>query len=247
MAGYIQSVETATATGEEFWAVQGTPVTYTRNGNTGIYTPVPPTTQTRRRLDFDDMENDHVVLHEVIDINKGATQSNSNTVIFEMMNFYKRKLEACEQQNEDLNKRLRISREEHMHDVHVLERQLNTQVNTNMMFAQTNMRQAETVMRKHQAAVRMARCFDELSAAVELVEETHIGGDEAIALRYIYMKKEELMQRANVAMQMLIAPTQEETEEDIIRMMQIEQEIIDLTAEETEEEETEEEEESDEE
>jgi len=196
----------------------------------------------QRTLNFDEVDTEEVVLHEVIDINKGASQQNSNTVIFEMMNFYKRKLEACELQNEDLAKRLKVSRDEHMHDVHVLERQLNNQVNTNMVFAQTNMRQAETVMRKHQAGVRLARCFDELAASVELVEETHIGGDETIALRYIYMKKEEIMQRANVALQMLIAPAQEETEDDIIHMMRIEQEIIDLTAEEeTEEEESDEE------
>jgi len=171
----------------------------------------------------------------------GATQTNSNVVIFEMMNFYKRRMEAAEEENEQLKKKLKQAQDEHLHDIHQLEHQLDNQVNMNMIFAQTNMRQAETTMRKHQAGIRLARCFDELAAAVELVEETYIGGGEEIALRYIYMKKEEIMQRANVGIQMLIAPTPDEPEVEI-HMTRIEQEIIDLT--EQTEEETEEESES---
>lgn len=170
---------------------------------------------------------------EAIDINRGAAQTNSNTVIFEMMNFYKRKLEESEKENEELTKKIKTMQAEHLHDIHALETQLDRQVHTNFIFAQTNMQQAETVMRKHQAGVRLARCFDEMAAAIELVEETHVG-DEAMALRYIYMKKEEVMQRANVALHMLIRPSEEE---DRVQLdLAIEEEIIDLTGEDTEEE-----------
>jgi len=179
-----------------------------------------------------------------INPNTGCCQTNSNVVIFEMMNFYKRKLEESEEENAMLRDQLKKAKQEHMHDIHTLENQLNNQVNMNMIFAQTNLAQAETVQRKHQAGIRLARCFDELAAAVELVEETHIGGDEALALRYVYMKKEEIMQRANVGIQMLIAPSPQEPEViEMIHFERIEREIIDLT-EDTQGETTEEEEES---
>lgn len=163
----------------------------------------------------------------------------SNTVLFSMMNFYKRRMESLEQQNASLKKKLRTQYEEHRNEMGDLQQQLHDQVQVNHHFAQVNLRGAETIIRKHNAGIRLAHCFDELSAAIELVEDTHIG-DEAMGLRYINMKKNEIMQRADVAVRLL---AREDDEDELTRweneiadnMLVIERQIIDLT-EDTEEE-----------
>lgn len=168
----------------------------------------------------------------------------SNTVLFSMMNFYKRRMEALEQQNASLKKKIRVQYDEYRNELGDLQQQLHDQVDVNHHFAQVNLRNTETIMRKHDAGIRLARCFEELSSAIELVEDTHVG-DEAMGLRYIYMKKEEIMQRADVGVRMLV---REDVQDDLTRweneiadnMLVIERNIIDLT-EDTEEELSEEE------
>lgn len=167
-------------------------------------------------------------------------QDASNTVLFSMMNFYKRRMESLEQQNATLKKKLRTQYEEHRNEMGDLQQQLHDQVQINHHFAQVNLRGAETIIRKHNAAIRLAHCYDEMCAAIELVEDTHLG-DEAMGLRYISMKKTEITQRADVAVRLLV---REEPEDELTRweneiadnMLVIEREIIDLT-EDTEEEE----------
>lgn len=127
----------------------------------------------------------------------------SPTVLFHMMNYYKRRMEVAEKACEDMRKRMRVQYEEYRNEVGDLQQQLHDAATTNHEFAQVNLRGAETIVRKHNAGLRLAHCFDELSAAIELVEETHIG-DEAMGLRYITMKKDEIMQRANTAVQLLV-------------------------------------------
>lgn len=165
----------------------------------------------------------------------------SPEVLFHMMNYYKRRMEVAEQECENLRKRMRVQYEEHRNEMGDLQQQLHDAVQTNHEFAQVNLRGAHTIVRKHRAGLRLAHCFDELSAAIELVEDTHIG-DEAMGLRYISMKKQEIMGRADAAVQLLVhqEPEQGELErwenEVADNLLVMGNTIIDLT-EDTEEEE----------
>lgn len=157
------------------------------------------------------------------------------------MNFYKRRAELLEEENNNLRKKMRQDYEDHRNEVGDLQQQLHDAAQTNHEFAQVNLRGAHTIMRKHNAGLRLAHCFDDLAAAIELVEDTHIG-EEAMGLRYIGMKKNEIMERANVAIQLLVQhdPVESELErwenEVADNLLVINNQVIDLT-EDTEEEE----------
>lgn len=178
----------------------------------------------------------------------------SPAVLFHMMNYYKRRAEALEMDNIALKKRMRTQYEEFRNEMGDLQQQLHDAAQTNHELAQVNLRGAETIVRKHNAGLRLAHCFDELSAAIELVEDTHVG-DEAMGLRYISMKKNEIMGRADSAVQMLANHEIRQVESELERwenevadnLLVMQHGIIDLTAD-TDDEETEtEEEEEDEE
>lgn len=173
------------------------------------------------------------------------------------MNFYKRRAEELENDNIQLKKRMRAMYEEHRNEMGDLQQQLHDHVQTNAQFAQQNLRSAHTIVRKHQAGLRLAHCFDDLVATIELVEDTHIG-DEAMGLRYIGYKKNEILERANVAVQLLCRPGEAELPGELERwenevadnLLVMGNQVIDLTGDsdeetdlETEEEQEEEEEE----
>lgn len=180
------------------------------------------------------------------------SQDNSNTVLFEMMNFYKRRAERAEAENEMLNKKMKKECEEHNNVVTLLQHQLNDQVNINHHFAQVNMRGARTIMRKHNAGIRLAHCINELIDSIELVEETRLGGEDALGCNYIVMNKERVKGQVDAAMQMLVREEWVDEESELERFENevadtlLAHEIIDLT-EETETELTEEETETEEE
>jgi len=173
----------------------------------------------------------------------------SPTVLFHMMTYYKRRMEVAEQECENLRKRMRTQYEEFRNEMGDLQQQLHDAVQTNHEFAQVNLRGAHTIVRKHNAGLRLAHCFDEIVSAIELVEDTHIG-DEAMGLRYISMKKTEIMGRADMAVRLLV---HQEPEDELTRwenevadnLLVMGNTVIDLTEETEEEEDSGEETESD--
>lgn len=174
-------------------------------------------------------------------------QTASNTILFEMMNFYKRRCEIFEAENQALKKKMRMDYENHRNEMGDMQQRLHDEIQSNSMLAQVNLQGAHTIIRKHNAGLRLAHCIDSMAAAIELIEDTHVG-DEALGLRYISMEKDKIMEQANVAIMMLTrrGPNegQQEPQDDLERweneiadnMLVIERQVIDLT-EETEEEE----------
>lgn len=159
----------------------------------------------------------------------------SNAVLFHMMNFYKRRAESLEEENQHLKKRMKQQYEDHRNEMGDLQQQLHDQFEINHRFSHVNLRTTEACYRKHQAGLRLAHCFEDLAAAIELVDDTHTESDKPMSLRYITMKKTEIMGRADIAIQMLVA---RDPEDEVTRfeneladnLLQIEQHIIDLTA-----------------
>lgn len=171
------------------------------------------------------------------------TPQASNVVLYHMMNFYKRRAEALEEELQRVTKKARDDYEEHRNEMGDLQQQLHDQVATNNEFAQVNLRGAHTIVRKHRAGLRLAHCLDDLVGAIELVSETHIG-DEQMGLRFIEMKKNEIMERADVAIQLLVQRDFVDPESEVERwenevaddFLVAPHGVIDLTGEETEEE-----------
>lgn len=163
------------------------------------------------------------------------------------MNFYKRRCEIFEAENQALKKKMRMDYENHRNEMGDMQQRLHDEIQSNSMLAQVNLQGAHTIIRKHNAGLRLAHCIDSMAAAIELIEDTHVG-DEALGLRYISMEKDKIMEQANVAIMMLTrrGPNegQHEPQDDLERweneiadnMLVIERQVIDLT-EETEEEE----------
>lgn len=156
-------------------------------------------------------------------------QTASNVVIFEMMNFYKRRSETLEKENEALKKKMKLDYQEHRNEMADVQQRLHDQVIINYHFAHVNEKNAELIYRKHQAGIRLAHCFEELASAIELVEETNIDEDKTMALRYIGMKKNEICQRADIAVEML---TRRDDDLDDVTRFENEHDrtIIDLTS-----------------
>lgn len=137
----------------------------------------------------------------------------SNVILFHMMNFYKRRAEALEEENNRLNKKLKQQYEDHRNEMGDLQQQLHDQVQINHHFAQVNLRGAELVTRKHQAAMRLAHCVDEIFNSIELVQDTVGAQPDALGIQYLVMKKNEVQQRADVAIQLLVrTPEMDESE-----------------------------------
>lgn len=171
----------------------------------------------------------------------GPDQSASNTVLFEMMQFYKRAAEGHAEEANELRKRMRIEADLHADEMAIQQQRFHHQVMINHHFAQVNLRATETAHRKHQAGLRMAHCLDDLFTAIELVEETRLGNDGALGIEYISMHKTRIQQRADTALQMFLHEPEmsevERFENEIVDGIVAAREVIDLTiGEETEEE-----------
>lgn len=168
----------------------------------------------------------------------------SPVVLFHMMNFYKRKAEQLELQLKEERAAKKQQYEDLRNEIGDVQQQLHDRIVENAELGVINLRGAQTIVRKHQAGVRMLHVIDDFAAAIELVEETTIGQSMDMGLHYIVMKKNEIMQRAQVAMDIFLhgQPEVNELEEwengfDTIGDNLVDRSIIDLTGEETEEDE----------
>lgn len=174
-------------------------------------------------------------------------QTTSNTVLFEMMNFYKRRAEHAEATNDRLMKKMKQECEDHNNEMARIQHQLHQQIQLNSHLQAANVRGARTILRKHNAGLRLAHCLDDLVGAIELVEETRLGGEDALGCMYINMHKDRIKGRADSAIQLLV---HNELDDNMVDHFENEvadtllaQEVIDLTGESTEEEELSEDEE----
>lgn len=165
----------------------------------------------------------------------------SPAVLYNMMCYYKRRAEQLEEEVIEMKRQRRDLINEHHNEMGDLQQLYHDALQTNTEFARVNLRGAATIVRKHNAGLRLAHCIDELSAAIELVEDTHVG-DEAMGLRYISMKKDEIMGRADSAVMLLTrtGPQEREPEGELERwenevadhllvMRGDDHEVIDLT------------------
>lgn len=173
--------------------------------------------------------------------NEGVSPDASNIVLFSMMNFYKRRAERAEAENEMLRKKMKQECEEHNNAMTHMQIQLSEQVDVNHHFAQVNMRGARTIMRKHHAGMRLAHCINDLVDSIELVEDTRLGGEDALGCNYIIMHKDRIKGQMDTAIQLLVHEEWVDEDNEVVRFENevadtlLAREIIDLT-EETEEE-----------
>jgi len=150
-------------------------------------------------------------------------QSNSNTVLFEMMMHYKRRAEIAEEATEHARKRLKKS----MAATADAQHELHEQVAHNRQYVLANERGARMIVRKHEAGLGLAACLDNLFECVDVVNETAANYNNMLGIEYIAMHKDAIFQRAQVFLEQFTDDTDEDLEAD---------ETIDLTGDTTEEE-----------
>lgn len=166
----------------------------------------------------------------------------SNAVLFHMMNYYKRKFEQSDEELQSTKRRMKVEEEIHTEHIRNLEAELNQRIVERIQLGHANFRGSQIILRKHQAGIRMLHCIDELAAAIELVEDTRIGGENNMGVHYIAMEKNKIMQRVQVAMQIFSHDPDSDEEENAVTRWeneispQLVTNIIDLTGEETQEE-----------
>jgi len=164
-------------------------------------------------------------------------QTASNTVLFEMMMFYKRKMEIAEETAEQDRKRLKASlevRNRLQDEVHATRHALGTAELEIQEYEQANQRCAEVIVNKHQGGLRLMNAFDELVGAIEVAAQFHrLRGEAHSDVLYIKDKMDTAVERATTAIEMFNQGTP--ISEALMNELQAE-EVIDLTEEDTEEE-----------
>ena len=164
----------------------------------------------------------------VRDIDAPLPQESSNTVIFEMMMHYKRRMEVAETTTAHLKKRAKIMEEVWEEEIQARDERLDVEIIRNRQLMAANQRGAAMCVRKHAAGMRLINCLDELFTSIDVATspEMNIGGEYAI--EYVTMHRDSVSARATMAFEMLI---QEHAEDELDS-----DEVIDLTGETTEEE-----------
>jgi hypothetical protein len=165
----------------------------------------------------------------------------SPVVLFQMMNYYKRRMELAEAQCESERKRMRVMRETHAEQMAHQQHLLHEQIAANREFAIANRRGAEMIITKHHAGMRIVSCLDDLLSAVDLVRDTFTS-DFQLGLEYINGEAHRVRGRAEMALELFTRAGDEEADEEID--LTVYDEIIDLTGDTTEEEREEEDEEA---
>jgi len=162
-------------------------------------------------------------------------------VLFQMMNFYKRRMELAEAECESARKRMRTMRESHAEQMAHQQHLLHEQIAANREFAIANRRGAEMIITKHHAGMRIVHCLDELLSAVDLVRDTFTS-DYQLGLEYINGEAHRVRGRAETALELFTRAGDERADEEID--LTVYDEIIDLTGDTTEDEREEEDEEA---
>jgi len=149
-------------------------------------------------------------------------QTASNTVLFEMMMHYKRRMEMAEAECEHQKKRARIIEEVWEEEIAERERQLELAHIENRQLVRANVRGAEMVVRKHTAAMRLMAAAEDLFNAVDVADRLAPPAERWV-IDYVAMHKQAVQQRANLAFDLLIQ--EPGTDED-----RIEAAVADLVA-----------------
>jgi len=156
-------------------------------------------------------------------------QDASNTVLFEMMMFYKRKMEIAEETAAQDRKRLKIEQAA-AHDA----RDSLEAAHINIRILEdANRRGSAIIMRKHHAGMLMADAFEGLLSCIEIAKNGDRGKQANNSdVKYIVERAEEQAVIFDVAVSQFttgwLAP------DDEVELQT--EEVIDLTGEETEEE-----------
>jgi len=156
-------------------------------------------------------------------------QTASNTVLFEMMMFYKRKMEIAEETATQDRKRLKKA----MHIAYEARERLQQEQRNNLTLNNENgvlraqmQTAARVVMRKHNAGMGIVACMNVLVECIDTVEDTSQEYNNMLGIEYISMHKRAAVGRAAGFLEDFI-----DDEVDLET-----NEVIDLTEEDTEEE-----------
>jgi len=160
---------------------------------------------------------------------KTPSQDASNTVLFEMMMFYKRKMEIAEETSAQDRKRLKLAQEA----AQDAQDRLHT-ANINIRILEdANRRGSAIIMRKHHAGMLMADAFEGLIGSIEMAEQGDRMKDaNNIDVKYIVDRAAEQAVIFDVAVSQFTTGWLAPDDEVDLRA----EEVIDLTGEDTEEE-----------
>lgn len=131
-------------------------------------------------------------------------QTASNTVLFEMMMHYKRRMEVAEDDSERNKKRMKVMEQVHWETVSEQNETIQAQNAANDMLRRANIRGAEMVMRKHEAGMRLMTCLDDIFNDIDLSYGAKAAEDRRATDEYLMHMKERAMQRAGTAFELLI-------------------------------------------
>jgi len=150
-------------------------------------------------------------------------QTASNTVLFEMMMHYKRRMERAEEECEHQRKRARIIEEVWEEEIAERERVLDGMRLEMRQLVRANVRGAEMVVRKHDAGMRLMSASEDLFSAIEVADQLCPPGERWV-IDYIAMHKRCIQQRSNMAFELLISepgtgPVMEEMTDEEIELM----------------------------
>jgi len=131
-------------------------------------------------------------------------QTASNTVLFEMMMHYKRRMEFAESECEHQKKRARIIEEVWEEEIQERERQLDAMRLEMRQLVAANVRGAEMVVRKHDAGMRLMTAIEDMYSAVDVADQLAPPAERWV-IDYVAMHKQAIQQRTNLAFDLLIS------------------------------------------
>lgn len=131
-------------------------------------------------------------------------QTASNTVLFEMMMHYKRRMEFAESECEHQKKRARIIEEVWEEEIQERERTLDMMRIEMRQLVAANVRGAEMVVRKHDAGIRLMTAIEDMFNAVDVADQLAPPAERWV-IDYVAMHKRAIQQRSNMAFDLLIS------------------------------------------
>jgi len=131
-------------------------------------------------------------------------QTASNTVLFEMMMHYKRRMEVAESETERAKKRVKVMEQVHWETVSQQQATIQAQNAANDMLRRANIRGAQIIMRKHEAGMRLMTCMDDIFNDIDLSYGAKAIEDRRGSDEYLMHMKERAVQRAGTAFELLI-------------------------------------------
>ncbi|AXH75573.1 MAG: hypothetical protein [Cressdnaviricota sp.] len=170
----------------------------------------------------------------VRNVDEAPSPDSSNTVLFEMMMFYKKQAELAEKERAAAQNKYDTLEEEYntlRNYASDLQGEHHDRLLDLHAYEVANRRGSEIIVRKHEAGLRMMAAFDGLMGAIEVTNQFHkLRGEDHGDIRHIYERAMEEQERMDMANTMFmtgwLAPRQD------IDMTS--DEVVDLTGEETE-------------